>query len=65
MEKKLVVNEVTNDTDLVNIQAMRKTRRKMKVLATLEAQNAPEWLEDMVDRAYEAMMLNRGRKMQL
>lgn len=40
----------------------RGTNQKLKVLASLEAMTVPEYLELLVDKAYEATQINRGRK---
>jgi hypothetical protein len=40
--------------DLVQIEVSLDTRQKIKVLASLEAQTTPEWVEWMVNKAFEA-----------
>lgn len=58
MEKKIVVNEKTLDSDLVTIQAQRGTRRELKMLASLTGENVPDYLANLIRLAYEARIAN-------
>lgn len=53
---------IASPGDLTMAKLKRGTNQKLKVLASLEAMTVPEYLELLVDKAYEATQINRGRK---
>lgn len=50
------------DTQFTSIRVLRDTAQKAKVIATLEAMTREAWIEWMVNKAYESMIINKGRK---
>ena len=54
--------KVEGDPGMVLIEITRNARQQLKVLASLEAITMAEYLKWMVDRAWEATTINRGRK---
>lgn len=44
--------------DLVGIEVPLDTRQKIKVLASLEGQTTPEWVEWMVNKAFQAKRID-------
>lgn len=48
--------------DEVTTEIKRDDRNKLKVLASLEAMTMPEYLSWMLDKAYQASIHNKGRK---
>lgn len=50
------------DDELVSAKIRRGTNQKARVLASLEGQSFADYMATTIDRAYEAAMHNRGRK---
>ena len=46
---------------LVQIEVPLDTRQKIKVLASLEGQTTPEWVEWIVAKSYEAKMAYQSK----
>lgn len=47
------------EKDIVSVEISREDRRKLKTLASLEAQTIPEWLNWMIGKAYESKIYSK------
>lgn len=50
------------DSPYKTVLVNRDLHQKIKVLASLEGQSITDWIEWMAERAYQAAMRNRTRK---
>lgn len=63
MPKEKTAKQIaTESIGRVVIEVEAESRKKIKVLASMEGQTMQQWIAWMVNRAYDATVHNKGRK---